>query len=140
MGDQWHRMLVAMEKQISDAGMTPVVEVSTPEFRDLLILASDEILPDWLSASPVVVATFKTTLLSTQRVMKAKAIKDAHEKKNRAIQVVTRLPAQPLSPPVADRDVTPATITPIKPVETQEQPNVRINPEGRILPAGHIIR
>lgn len=141
LGDQWHQALVAMESAIAEAGMTPIVKVSDEATRHMLILAVDDLMPSWMKATPAIVATFKTTALTTQRFVKAKAIKEATDKQKRAVHVVTR-PAQveaPSQPPP----------TPIRPDLAQEERKreeeeaargPRINRTGRVIPADHVIR
>lgn len=145
LGDQWHRMLVSMEKDIAEAGMTPIVEVSNEATRHMLILAIDDLMPSWLKATPAIVATFKTTALTTQRFAKAKAIKEAQSAQKRAVHVVTR-PAQVEAPPSQPQ---PAP-TPIRPdidhtvdrrrEEEEANRGPRINRSGKIIPADHVIR
>jgi hypothetical protein len=148
IGDQWHRMLVAMESQIAEAGMTPIVEVSNEHTRHMLILAVDDLLPSYIKATPAIVATVKTSALTAQRFAKAKAIKEAHDKQKRAIQVVTRAP-QPETPrptpavtAVTDDMVARAhrEAEERQAEELAAQRAPRINPKGRIVPADHVIR
>jgi hypothetical protein len=140
--DQWHQILCTMEKEIVEAGMSPIVQVSNQDFRSLLILAVDDMLPDWLKATPAIVVAYKSTALTTQRLAKAKAIKEAKEKKERSIQV--------LRPGSSATTITPPAPTPT-PAPTEPPVNgspaakeiINVNQDGRILPklpSDHVIR
>ena len=123
VGDQWHRMLIDMETQIAEAGITPIVAVSNQETRDMLILAVDDMMPSWVKATPPIVAAFKTSLLMSQRLAKAKAIKEAKERANRSMRVVTQPPPVQTPPRAAEPPPSPPA---------PQESDVDISTTGRI--------
>ena len=129
-GDAWHRVLVAMEKQLSDAGIAPIVEVNSQETRNMLICAVNDILPEWVVATPAIVGAYKTTMLSTQRLMKAGAIKKSVEDKKRPIVNM----AAAVTAPVQTRPELTSIPKPEPKTETLGNgERIKINPDGHFI-------
>lgn len=141
VADQWHQLLCAMEKEIAEAGLTPIVQVSNQETRSLLILAVDDLAPDFIKASPAIVVAFKTTALTTQRVAKAKAIKEAKDKKDRAIHVLRNNPQATVTAIAPTLVPPPQTEPPVNGSPApKDETSVNISAHGKLLPQNHVIR
>ncbi len=142
-GDAWHRLLVGMEKQLTEAGIDPVVTVSGQETRDMLILAVHDLLPSWVEATPAIVAAYQTTALSTQRLLKASAIKKAQESKTRPMVNLSKpapvrlerieMSEERAAPEIVEEPKPKPTPALVKEPEKETNGVLRVNSTGRFI-------
>jgi hypothetical protein len=120
--DRWLGALTAMSEAIKTVGASPMVDVSSPELKAVLVLTVDDLLPQKVQVTPAHMAAFATTSLMVQTFAHRKAIgAEAQKVKDRVDHRKAREAAQkeqqhgetapnPIPPTPPPANPAPATV------------------------------
>lgn len=126
----WHGGLVQISEALKEADIEPIVNVD--KMRGVLVLATDELLPPEAVATPAMIAGAGTTALLAQRLIRAKEVKAAQDKKKAAEEYSSSrsvyVPPEP--PPPPDPEPERAVEVPPEVVEPPPPRRNSYNPEG----------